>query len=112
MQVVQPDLAALERLYTIKDKERVTENLTPELFQLLLEAYPPIRKFFPAANLVLEWHDDPEEEPLSGFILLIETNLEFEEARKMDKQFKVVWWADRRRTVRNLRILVDAKDEF
>jgi hypothetical protein len=107
MQVVQPDLAALEKLYTVKDKERVTENLTLELFQLLLEAHPQIRKFFPAANLVLEWQDDPEEEPLSGLILWVETDLEVAEALALEKHFDDAWWlANRLRANRKLCVIV------
>jgi hypothetical protein len=78
----------------------------------VLEARDQILKYFPSAELVLEWQDDPEEEPLSGLILWVETELEVEEAYKVRKQFGENWWyANSNRLQSRLSVLMESKAE-
>jgi hypothetical protein len=107
MQVVQSDLAQLERLFTLKNKTQIAENLTPELFQLLLDAHTQIHYYFHNVDLILEWQDDPEEEILSTLILWVETDLEVDEVLALETHFDNSWWmANRLRADKKLCIIV------
>jgi hypothetical protein len=113
MQVVQTDISELERLFSLYNKERIAETMTPELLQLVLEARLQVLKYFPDTALALEWQDDPEEEPLSGLILWVNSDLEFEKAHELENKLGAAWWyANAKRVNSRLSILVDGKDEF
>jgi hypothetical protein len=94
MQAVQNDLAELERLFTLKNKEDIANNLNPELTALVLEAREQVLKYFPGAELELQWQYDPEEAPLDGLLMWVDTDLEVEEGFLVEERFNADWWLE------------------
>jgi hypothetical protein len=93
----QRKLLALERLnFVYKDKTKVLDFLerNTELLDLILEAYPVVRRHFRFDQLLLKLHWEPETSEEDCLILAISTSLKAEEALIELKKIDDEWWLD------------------
>ncbi len=89
-------IEGLEQFYGYVDKAQVNEFLEQNqlLVPVLYEALPHLRKFFPAAQLLLEyWYDYENPKWVSLFAIIVPTE-EPEKAQEKLGQFEDEWWLD------------------
>jgi hypothetical protein len=86
----------LEQCYRFRNPEDVWRflELHPYLVPLLTEAYGHIRKYFPTADLVLEYAPDPEVLGEEQLILSISFEQDVDKAHRALEQFDHDWWSD------------------
>jgi hypothetical protein len=86
----------LERLYQFRNPEEVWHFLEMHqyLVPLLMEAHSHIRKYFPTADLILEYAADPEVAGEEQLILSIAAEQDADEAINVLMQLDYNWWFD------------------
>lgn len=86
----------LEQFYRFRKSEEVWHFLERHryLIPLLMEAYSHIRKYFPTADLVLEYALDPEVMGEEQLILSISFEHNVNKAHNALEQFDHDWWFD------------------
>ena len=87
-------IEGLEQFYGYVDKTKVNQFLeqNPFLVPVLYEALPHLRKFFPEAQLLLEYWYDYENPKWVSLFVRIKTAYEVEEELKRLDQFDAEWW--------------------
>ncbi len=94
--IPQATIQELERLYTFKERAKVTFFLerNPFLVPLLREAYDELDNYFPYSPLLLRVFTYPEETNDEQLIMLISTNLSPKEAFANLERFDKIWWLE------------------
>ena len=84
----------IEQLYRLRNPEEVWRFLETHqyLVPLLIEAHDHIRKYFPTADLVLEYAADPEVAGEEQLLLFIAIEQDVDRAHEAMKQFSHDWW--------------------
>jgi hypothetical protein len=100
----------IKQKYSIRGDAEVFHFLEvyPFLAQLLIEAYPYIRKYFPQSKISLEMVSDPEEYGREQLVAFIKTDMEPQEAVEALSNFDKMWWLNAlKRAQGNLCITVE-----
>jgi len=86
----------IEQLYRLRNPEEVWHFLGAHqyLVPLLVEAQSHIRKYFPTADLVLEYVVDPEVADEKQVAIYIATEQDVDEAHDALERFDRDWWLD------------------
>jgi len=86
----------LEQFYRLRNPEEVWYflELHPYLVPLLTETYGQIRKYFPTADLVVEYAPDPEVPGEEQLLVLIAIEQDVNKAHEALERFNHDWWFD------------------
>ena len=86
----------IDQLYRLRNAEEVWHFLETHqyLVPLLIEAHGHIRKYFPTANLFLEYVVDPEVADEKQLAIYIATEKDVDEAHNALERFDHDWWLD------------------
>jgi bifunctional DNA-binding transcriptional regulator/antitoxin component of YhaV-PrlF toxin-antitoxin module len=86
----------IEELYQTRNAEEVWYFLEAHqyLVPLLIEAHSHIRKYFPTANLVLEYAPDPEIAGEEQLLILIAFGENIDQDHEALQRFNHDWWFD------------------
>jgi bifunctional DNA-binding transcriptional regulator/antitoxin component of YhaV-PrlF toxin-antitoxin module len=86
----------IKELYQIRNAEEVWRFLEVHqyLVPLLIEAHSHIRKYFPTANLVLEYAADPEIAGEEQLLVLIAFGENVDQDHEALQRFNHDWWFD------------------
>jgi len=86
----------IEQLYRLRNPEEVWHFLETHqyLVPLLIEAHDHIRKYFPTADLVLEYVVDPEVADEKQLAIYIATEQDIDDAHDALERFDHDWWLD------------------
>ncbi len=86
----------IERFYRFRNPEDVWNflELHPYPVPLLTEAYDHIRKYFPTADIVLEYSPDSEVIGEEQLTLYISFERNVDKAHKALEQFDRDWWSN------------------
>jgi len=93
---LKPETQQLEQLYQLRNPEEVWLFLEVHqyLVPLLIEAHGHIRKYFPIADLVLEYAPDPEIAGEEQLLVLIAFGENVDEDHDALQRFNHDWWFD------------------
>jgi hypothetical protein len=99
MQAVEPGITDIEQLkgiYTFRQEKSVIKFIQkyPYLLDVLKEAYPQIKKYFPEEPLVLEVNFDREGAEYDQLFIHIQTEQEVKSARANLRSLDEQWWLD------------------
>jgi bifunctional DNA-binding transcriptional regulator/antitoxin component of YhaV-PrlF toxin-antitoxin module len=86
----------IEELYQLRNAEEIWRFLEVRqyLVSLLIEAHSHIRKYFPIADLVLEYAPDPEIAGEEQLLVLIAFGQDVDQDHEALQRFNHDWWFD------------------
>ena len=90
------DIAQLDELYTIRDRATVLPFLRKHSFilPLLIEGAAQARRYFPEAQLFLEFYCDFEEAALNHLVVRVASALSPDQALKQLDRLADNWWLE------------------
>ena len=96
IQQLKAEAQKIKEVYQLRNAEEVWHFLEAYqyLVPLLIEAHSHIRKYFPTANLVLEYAPDPEIAGEEQLLILIAFGENIDQDHEALQRFNHDWWFD------------------
>lgn len=96
IQQLEAEAEQIKELYQLRNAEEVWHFLEAHqyLVPLLINAHSHIRKYFPTANLVLEYAPDPEIAGEEQLLILIAFGENIDQDHEALQRFNHDWWFD------------------